>query len=61
MKEECSSSAFFIDAKWKCAHEKVEMEGKKTLKSSITKFLVFPQESNQKSETIIKLHRNPYH
>jgi hypothetical protein len=38
MTEECGCSALFIDAEWKCAHEAVEMEGKKTLKSSIMKY-----------------------
>jgi hypothetical protein len=31
MKEECSGSALCIDAEWKCAQEKVKIEGKKTL------------------------------
>jgi hypothetical protein len=34
MKQECSWSALFIDAEWKCIHKKLEVDRKKTLKSS---------------------------
>jgi hypothetical protein len=38
MKQECSCSALFIDAEGKCVHKKVEVDGKKTLKSSDTEY-----------------------
>jgi hypothetical protein len=38
MKYECSCSALFIDAEHKCVHKNVEVDRKKTLKSSNTKY-----------------------